>query len=210
MDAATHTAARERGVAQLIDAVRAATGRGPIDRDALAAVQQALQPLAARQGLWSTTDFPDPPEGAQQRRYLVHEEPDQSLALYLMVMRKGKRTPVHDHQTWACIAAVEGAETNERYRCLERNPATGVGVVEPIDTCIVRPGQGLSFLPDDVHAVSIEEDQLIRHLHLYGRALETLHDRVVFHPEQQRCEPMFIHVPTLRRAGRGRPLAGAG
>lgn len=203
MDAASNPTTRDRGVAGLIDAVRAATAGVQLDRAVLAQVLLPLQDLAAHRSLWSAADFPDPPEGAQQRRYLVHEEPDQSLALYLMVMRKGKRTPVHDHQTWACIAAVEGAETNELYRCLQRNPATGVGVVEPAGTRIVRPGEGLSFLPDDVHAVSIEQDELIRHLHLYGRALETLHDRVVFHPEQQRCEPMFIHVPTLRRAGTG-------
>lgn len=195
---------RERTAAlgRLLDDVRAALPDAAPTREQLAAVRTALCGLAARRDFWDRSEFEDPAADEQQRRYLLHEEPDQTLALYLMVMRKGKRTPVHDHQTWACIAAVEGAETNELYRAVVRDPARGVGIVERLGTAVVRPGEGLALLGDDVHAVAIDDD-MIRHLHLYGRALETLHDRVVFHPERQRCEPMYLHVSTRRRLGDG-------
>lgn len=196
-------AQRDSAIAQLISQVRATVQHGAVDRAALSAIETYLGRLAARPALWSDAEFPDPPPDSQQRRYMLHEEPDHSLALYLMVWRKGRRTPIHDHQTWACIAAVQGAETNDLYRCVSRDPAGGRGKVEPVGTREIRPGQSLSLLANDVHSVVIENDPLIRHLHLYGRALETLHDRVVFHPETGRCEPMYLHAPTLRRDASG-------
>lgn len=202
MSDATIDRERTAGIARLLDEVRAALPDAAPKREQMELVRAALCRLAARRDFWDRSEFEDPAADEKQRRYLLHEEPDQTLALYLMVMRKGKRTPVHDHQTWACIAAVEGRETNELYRAVVRDPVRGVGVVEPLGTKVVGPGDGLALLGDDVHAVAIDDD-MIRHLHLYGRALETLHDRVVFHPEQRRCEPMLIHVSTLRRLGRG-------
>ena len=193
---------RTAAIARLLNDVRSALPDASPTREQMELVRAALCGLAARRDFWGRSEFEDPCADEKQRRYLLHEEPDQTLALYLMVMRKGKRTPVHDHQTWACIAAVEGSETNELYRAVQRDPVRGIGVVELLGTQVVGPGDGLALLGDDVHAVSIEND-MIRHLHLYGRALETLHDRVVFHPQQQRCEPMLIHVSTLRRLGHG-------
>lgn len=193
---------RTAAIARLLDDVRTALPGATPTREQMERVRAALCGLAARRDFWSRSEFEDPAADEKQRRYLLHEEPDQTLALYLMVMRKGKRTPVHDHQTWACIGAVEGRETNELYRAVVRDPARGIGIVEPLGTKVVGPGDGLALLGDDVHAVAIDDD-MIRHLHLYGRALETLHDRVVFHPDERRCEPMYIHVSTLRRLGDG-------
>ena len=52
------------------------------------------------------------------------------------------------------------------------------------------------MLADDVHSVEIRGDQIIRHLHFYGRPLETLDQRLTFDIENGTCKIMQMAVKT--------------
>jgi len=189
---------RQAAVGDTIGFIRNVVASEGVTRDALADVLTRVEDLAARTELWSEADYPPPEPGERQARYLIAEDADQTYALYLNVMRPGKRIPPHNHTTWACVAGVSGIEFNDVYVRTDDGSQPGVGTLDHVRTVEVGPRRGIALLPDDIHAVEIRGDNIIRHLHMYGRSLETLTERLAFDLETGRCQIMAVGVQTRR------------
>lgn len=183
-------------VEALIEETRATLDAGDLDRARLDGIKQKLHALSEKKELWNEADYPAPGEGEQQNRFLIGQESPEGLSLYLNVMRPGKKIPPHNHTTWACIAAVEGAEHNTLYERHDDGSVEGKADVRARAVVELKPGNALAMMPDDIHSVEIRGAQTIRHLHFYGRPLETLTQRVTFDLDAGTCRIMDIGVKT--------------
>ncbi len=189
-------AERIREVDALIADTRAIMGSGTFDRAALGRIRERVTEIAARREFWSETEYPSPAQGEDQNRYLVGQEDPGGISLYLNIMKVGKKIPPHNHTTWACIAGIDGVEHNTLYDRLDDGSEPGKAQIKARETIAVGPGSALAMMGDDIHSVEIKGDQVIRHLHFYGRPLETLDKRLTFDMDAGTCKVMTMPVKT--------------
>ena len=192
----THADTRAMLTAQLLADTRSLLSEGALTRERLATIKDNLNSLSQRRELWGETDYPPPDEGERQNRFLIAQEAEDGISLYLNVMRPGKTIPPHNHTTWACVAAVEGSEHNTLYDRLDDGSAPGRAELRLREVVELKPGNAIALMPDDIHSVEIKGSQVIRHLHYYGRPLETLTERITFDLAQGTCKIMDIGVKT--------------
>lgn len=187
----------EDDIAQTITDIKKTLTRDGLSRKSLDNVLEQLIDLASHLSWWGADRYPGPDDGVRQARYLISEADDKTYALYLNVMRRGNKIVPHYHTTWACIAAVEGVEQNYLYRRTDDGTTPGKASLEQERVVTVAPGDGIALMPDDIHAVQIEDDE-IRHLHMYGKSLETLDQRVAFDLEAGTYGVMQTGIQTRR------------
>lgn len=190
---------REAAVSKMLAETRAIAGPVEVSSDNLEKIKNALVEIANNDEFWSEEEFPAPTDGKVQTRYLISQDDDDSYALYLNVMNTGKKTPPHNHTTWASISAVEGEEHNYLFKPQEEGPLLpGARAIDQTETIVVKPGQGIAFQPDDIHSIAITEGTNTRHLHFYGRGLETLDKRLMWDKEHENCEYFVMDVKTTK------------
>ncbi|NMG35779.1 cysteine dioxygenase [Azoarcus sp. TTM-91] len=178
---------RKQQIESAIAEIRALHREHGTDRDSLRRSAGVLARLAQRRDLFSFADFPLPAPGAPlSTRYQLHVGEGQEYALYLQALLPGKKSVPHNHKTWAVIVAVEGEELNRIYQRSDDGSDPARGSLELLCEQVVRPGEPGLYLGDDIHSIHVVADRPALHFHLYGRALETLTERLAFDLESGR------------------------
>jgi predicted metal-dependent enzyme (double-stranded beta helix superfamily) len=90
---------------------------------------------------------------------VFYRSPD--LTLLKVRFPNGRRTPPHDHGTWAMILLLSGEEKNTLYR------RVGTGLRKAGEITLKR-GAVLTMLPDTVHVAECLGDVPAVGLHVYG------------------------------------------
>jgi predicted metal-dependent enzyme (double-stranded beta helix superfamily) len=188
---------RTQAVAETIAEIRTIETEMGISRETLDRIAERVRSLAARAEFWGADFFTAPGEFERQNRYLISEDEDKRFALYLNVLKAGKKSPPHNHTTWACVAGVEGEEHNYLYDRVDGGIGVGPAELKQMDHIVCKAGTSVTLLPDDIHHIEVA-DGYTRQLHMYGHALETLTERLAFNLEKGTAHAMDIGVETKR------------
>ena len=150
-----------------------------LSRDTLKLVTDELAALAAIKGLFPRNVFL-PPEGPTNILYEIVSDPDGQNTLYVSSANKGKETPPHNHATWAVIVGIAGDELNRIYRRADDGSSNDTVDLVLDREHVVRAGNPIALMPDDIHSIHVHSEEATLHLHLYGRRLSDLKDRLQF------------------------------
>lgn len=173
-------AERTRAVAEVVNKVRQIEHEHGVTRDALERIRTVLIELARRTDLFPESDYPSPREEERSLLYLLSEDPDHRFALYLSTGVPGRASPPHNHTTWAAIAGIGGEEENRVYERTDDRSLRGKGEIREVHRVVLRAGDGIAFLPDDIHSIHVVGATPTRHLHMYGMSVEHLPNRVEY------------------------------
>lgn len=179
---------RRQAVAAAVSKIRDIEHRQGITRDALEHIRGALAELAARKELFPESDYPSPGEQERSFMYLISEDDDHRFALYLSTGVPGRSSPPHNHTTWATIVGMDGEEENRVYERLDDGSVPGKGQLREVRRVVLRPGDGIAFMPDDIHSIHVVSSKPTRHLHMYGVSVEHLPNRIEFDIERGTCK----------------------
>jgi len=101
--------------------------------------------------------------------HLLREEPDHTLAVFVVSWLPGRGAPPHDHNTWAVVAGVEGVERNIRYQRLDDGSRSGYAELKVKHDFNACEGELICMKTGGIHAVRNETDKVSLSLHTYGK-----------------------------------------
>ena len=106
-------------------------------------------------------------------RQVFYRSPD--LTLLKVCFPAGRRTPPHDHGTWATILLLSGEEKNTLYRVED-------GRLRKASEVTIKPGSILGIRADTAHVVECVGSAPTIGLHVYGGDIFELARRM-WHPQ---------------------------
>ena len=184
---------REQVASEAVGRIRQIERDQGVNYEALKAIRDELIHLTRDTSLFPREHFPLT-ESGDSAVYRLSEDDDHRFALYGSVGAPGKSVPPHNHTTWAVIVGVYGDELNRFFERTDDSTEAGHATLDETGQFVVRHGNGVVFLPDDIHAISTNDAQPTLHLHMYGLALDHLYDRLVFDPAAETVDTMTIRV----------------
>ena len=174
---------RGKAVAETIADIRDIEGTQGVNVQALDAIKEVLLKLAEQRDLFPEDHFPMGPGDGNSVVYRLSEDGDHRFALYASTALPGKGVHPHNHTTWAVIVGVHGDEHNIFYKRTDDGSQEGIGELKQTDETTVTFGNGVTLMPDDIHSIHVKGDNKTVHLHMYGLALEQLHERVMYNTQ---------------------------
>ena len=184
---------RDQAVTETVGRVRLIEQQHGVNYDALGKIRDELIDLTRNKEMFPRSSFPITEDGGSAV-YRISEDSDHRYALYASVGAVGKSVPPHNHTPWAVIVGVYGDELNRFYQRTDDASTEGYAELEETGSSVVHHGNGVVFLPDDIHAISTDDSEPTVHLHMYGLALDYLHERLVFDQAGKTVKTMSIRT----------------
>ena len=148
--------------ADLRDLAAQGTGEAAMLREAAELVKR----LALMKHNWLRTYMTTAGESGLTR-YVLHEEPDHSNAIFVVTASPGRGGPPHDHGTWAVIAGLEGHEVHQRWKRVGADEAQPEGKADRVDASSI-----VTLATDAIHSMTNDSAAVAVTLQLYGRNID--------------------------------------
>ena len=136
-------------------------------------ILSGARPLARRVALCKATWLEDRMYHADAAQgfsvYLLHEEPDHTLAILAVSWLPNRGAPPHDHGTWAVIAGIDGPEKNEFFERTDDRNCPGYAELKKVGEKVCGAGDVLAMPRGMIHSVWNETDVVTISLHIYGK-----------------------------------------
>ncbi len=100
--------------------------------------------------------------------HVLHEEPDHTLAVFVVSWEPGNGVVPHDHGTWAVVAGIEGQERNTTYARLDDRSRPDYAEIEVKTEAFASPGDLVCIKTGGIHSVWNDSDKVTLSLHTYG------------------------------------------
>ena len=191
---------RNQIVSTVVERVRMIEKDKGVTREALQDIKVVLLELATHTELFPEEDFvTGQDDKGNFPIYRLAEDNDHRFALYMSTSIGAKDVPPHDHTTWAVIVGVQGTEENRFYDKVGDFAVPGQGQIRHVDGTTVRPGVGVCLMPEDIHSIHPRNERPALILHMYGRGLDHLPNRVTFNMAEGTYK-VFPASPNIREA----------
>jgi predicted metal-dependent enzyme (double-stranded beta helix superfamily) len=104
--------------------------------------------------------------------YLLHEDPDHSLAIFAVSWLPHRGAPPHDHGTWAVVAGVDGPEKNEFFERRDDRSRPGYAELKKVGEKVFGVGDVLAMRTGQIHSIWNDSETVSVSLHIYGKNIQ--------------------------------------
>jgi predicted metal-dependent enzyme (double-stranded beta helix superfamily) len=160
--------AESYSIPQLVAELRQIRAQFQDERDILHAVRPLARRAALSKDTWLEKRMYQGDEQQGFGVYLLHEEPDHTLAVLALSWLPHRGAPPHDHGTWAVVAGVEGPEKNEFFERADDRRRSGYAELRKVGEKVCGAGDVLAMPKGAIHSVWNETDTVSVSLHIYG------------------------------------------
>ena len=155
-------------LAKFVADLRSITATAADETDVLRQVAPLAERLAASSGLKNEPAIHSDIEKGFSFN-LLHEEPDNSLAVALLCWLPSGATLPHNHGTWGIVVGLEGAEKNIFWRRLDDGSRAGYAELERVGEMDCVLGRAVVLPSPTIHSVENTTAQPSLSLHVYGK-----------------------------------------
>ena len=160
------------------------------------AITEKIKPLAEKvtaERSWFKSQYREVDEEQGFGLHLLFEEENHDLAVFVIAWAPGKGLAAHNHKTWAVVAGIDGQEHETNYARRDDGSKPGFADLEITHEETLYPGKAVCCMPEDIHSVWNNGDEIAVSLHTYGRHLNHT-GRSVFDVEAKTESPCGVRV----------------
>lgn len=139
--------------------------RGADEAEILREAPDLVKRLLLMKHNWLRSYMYEPARAAGEgsSSYRIHEEPDHSLALFVVTWPPTAETQPHDHGTWVIVSGLEGREIHHRWK------AVGATLdAERVGEDRIETGTLVTLASDAIHSFENDSGAVSVTLQLYG------------------------------------------